>query len=117
MSLKFLNEGFELSQFNVLQENVVKQITSILNTLNEAEMSDEDRHDSDILAQIYKKSVKGPRNFKLSPEEKEVLKKFGLKRGWLDNVKLNNSKHMADWYYNVVTPDGEPILYFPQGVS
>ena len=110
MSLKFLNEGFELSQFNVLQENVVKQITSILNTLNEATMSDEDRHDSDILAQIYKKSVKGPRNFKLSPEEKEVLKKFGLKRGWLDNVKLNNAKHMADWYYNVVTPDGEPIF-------
>ena len=25
-------------------------------------------------------------------------------------MKLNNAKHMADWYYNVVTPDGEPIF-------
>lgn len=92
------------------KESLRRAIEEKLNSLNEAEMSDEDRHDSDILAQIYKKSIKGPRNFKLSPEEKEVLKKFGLKRGWLDNVKLNNAKHMADWYYNVVTPDGEPIF-------
>lgn len=92
------------------KESFIRALEEKLNSLNEAEMSDEDRHDSDILAQIYKKSVKGPRNFKLSPEEKEVLKKFGLKRGWLDNVKLNNAKHMADWYYNVVTPDGEPIF-------
>lgn len=92
------------------KESFIRALEEKLNSLNEAEMSDEDRHDSDILAQIYKKSIKGPRNFKLSPEEKEVLKKFGLKRGWLDNVKLNNAKHMADWYYNVVTPDGEPIF-------
>lgn len=92
------------------KESLRRAIEEKLNSLNEAEMSDEDKHDSDILAQIYKKSIKGPRNFKLSPEEKEVLKKFGLKRGWLDNVKLNNAKHMADWYYNVVTPDGEPIF-------
>ena len=52
MSLKFLNEGFELSQFNVLQESVVNQITSILNTLKEDTMSDEDRKDNELLRQI-----------------------------------------------------------------
>lgn len=56
MSLKFLNEGFELRQFNVLQESVVNQITSILNTLNEATMSDEDRRDSELLRQILSKA-------------------------------------------------------------
>ena len=105
------NEGLNrIRAKTITLKEFLSSIRSYLRNINEAEMSDEDRHDSDILAQIYKKSVKGPRNFKLSPEEKEVLKKFGLKRGWLDNVKLNNAKHMADWYYNVVTPDGEPIF-------
>ena len=105
------NEGLNrIRAKTITLKEFLSSIKSYLRNINEAEMSDEDRHDSDILAQIYKKSIKGPRNFKLSPEEKEVLKKFGLKRGWLDNVKLNNAKHMADWYYNVVTPDGEPIF-------
>lgn len=105
------NEGLNrIRAKTITLKEFLSSIKSYLRNINEAEMSYEDRHDSDILAQIYKKSIKGPRNFKLSPEEKEVLKKFGLKRGWLDNVKLNNAKHMADWYYNVVTPDGEPIF-------
>ena len=73
MSLKFLNEGFELSQFKVLQESVVKQITSILNTLNEATMSDEDRRDSKLLRQILSKasdaSYDKRRALKWTPQE------------------------------------------------
>ena len=80
MSLKFLNEGFELSQFNVLQENVVKQITSILNTLNEATMSDEDKRDSKLLRQILSKasdaSYDKRRALKWTPQELEIADKY-----------------------------------------
>ena len=82
MSLKFLNEGFELSQFNVLQENVVKQITSILNTLNEATMSDEDRRDSKLLRQILSKasdaSYDKRRALKWTPQELDIADKYNL---------------------------------------
>ena len=82
MSLKFLNEGFELSQFNVLQENVVKQITSILNTLNEATMSDEDKRDSKLLRQILSKASDANydkrRTLKWAPQELEIADKYNL---------------------------------------
>ena len=82
MSLKFLNEGFELSQFNVLRENVVKQITSILNTLNEATMSDEDRRDSKLLRQILSKasdaSYDKRRALKWTPQELDIADKYNL---------------------------------------
>lgn len=82
MSLKFLNEGFELSQFNVLQENVVKQITSILNTLNEATLSDEDKTDSKLLRQILSKasdaSYDKRRALKWTPQELDIADKYNL---------------------------------------
>lgn len=82
MSLKFLNEGFELSQFKVLQESVVNQITSILNTLNEATMSDEDRRDSKLLRQILSKasdaSYDKRRALKWTPQELEIADKYNL---------------------------------------
>lgn len=82
MSLKFLNEGFELGQFNVLQESVVNQITSILNTLNEASMSDEDRRDSQLLRQILSKasdaSYDKRRALKWTPQELDIADKYNL---------------------------------------
>mgnify|MGYP001059853537 CR=1 FL=1 len=82
MSLKFLNEGFELSQFNVLQENVVNQITSILNTLNEATMSDEDKRDNEVLRQILSKardfSYDKRRAIKWTPQELDIADKYNL---------------------------------------
>lgn len=82
MSLKFLNEGFELRQFNVLQESVVNQITSILNTLNEASMSDEDRRDSKLLRQILSKasdaSYDKRRALKWTPQELKIADKYNL---------------------------------------
>jgi hypothetical protein len=82
MSLKFLNEGFELSQFNVLQESVVNQITSILNTLNEATMSDEDRRDNELLRQILSKasdaSYDRRRSLKWTPQELDIADKYNL---------------------------------------
>lgn len=82
MSLKFLNEGFELRQFNVLQESVVNQITSILNTLNEATMSDDDRRDNEVLRQILSKasdaSYDKRRALKWSPQELDVADRYNL---------------------------------------
>lgn len=82
MSLKFLNEGFESNQFNVLQENVVKQITSILNTLNEATISDEDKRDNELLRQILSKasdaSYDKRRALKWTPQELDIADKYNL---------------------------------------
>lgn len=82
MSLKFLNEGFELSQFNVLQESVVNQITSILNTLNEATMSDDDKRDNELLRQILSKasdaSYDRRRSLKWTPQELDIADKYNL---------------------------------------
>lgn len=82
MSLKFLNEGFELSQFNVLQESVVNQITPILNTLNEATMSDEDKRDNELLRQILSKASEASydkrRALKWTPQELDIADKYNL---------------------------------------
>lgn len=82
MSLKFLNEGFELSQFNVLQESVVNQITSILNTLKEATMSDEDKRDNELLRQILSKASEASydkrRTLKWTPQELDIADKYNL---------------------------------------
>lgn len=82
MSLKFLNEGFELRQFNVLQESVVNQITSIFSTLNEATMSDEDRRDNELLRQILSKasdaSYDKRRALKWTPQELDIADKYNL---------------------------------------
>lgn len=61
------------------KESLRRAIEEKLNSLNEAEMSAEDKHDSDILKQIYRKiQVRG--NAALTPEEKEVLQKYDLGR-------------------------------------
>lgn len=82
MSLKFLNEGFELRQFNVLQESVVNQITSILNTLNEATMSDEDKRDNELLRRILSKASEASydkrRALKWTPQELDIADKYNL---------------------------------------
>lgn len=82
MGIKTLVEGLDLVHFNVLQENVVNQITSILNSLNEATMSDEDRKDTAILRQILSKageaSMDKRRALKWSPRELEVAQKYNL---------------------------------------
>ena len=82
MSLKVLNEGFELSQFNVLQESVVNQITSILNTLNEATMSDEDKRDNELLRQILSKASEASydkrKALKWTPQELDIADKYNL---------------------------------------
>lgn len=82
MSLKLLNEGFEVNQFNIFKESVVEQITSILNTLNEASMSDEDKRDSQLLRQILSKandvSYDKRKSLKWTPQELDVADRYNL---------------------------------------
>lgn len=82
MSLRILNEVFELGQFNTLKENVVEQITLILNTLNEASMSDDDKRDSELLRQILSKARDADydkrRALKWSPQELDVADRYNL---------------------------------------
>lgn len=55
------------------------RIQECLKRLNEAEMSDEDKADTDTLANIYVKTQQRA-NAALTPDEKAVLAKYGLSR-------------------------------------
>jgi len=69
---------------NDLEENLneslnIGKLRLLIKRLNEAEMSDEDKHDSEILWDIYNKTQQRA-NAKLTDEEKEILKKYNLER-------------------------------------
>ena len=82
MSLRSLNEGFEVSYFNLLRESTLREIDFLLSRLNEAGMSDEDRRDSQILRQIRSKanSVEYDKRRALNwtPAELAVANKYNL---------------------------------------
>lgn len=69
------------------KESFIRALEEKLNSLNEAEMSDEDKHDSEILKQIYQKT-QGRANAALTQEEKDVLKKYNLERvPYIKNIR------------------------------
>lgn len=82
MSLRSLNEGFEVNYFNLLRESTLREIDFLLSSLNEAGMSDEDRRDSQILRQIRSKanSVEYDKRRALNwtPAELAVADKYNL---------------------------------------
>lgn len=82
MSIKILTEGFESKYFYILKEDAIRQITSILSNLNEAEMSDEDREETRILRQILDKAMDASydrrKALKYTPRELEVADKYNL---------------------------------------
>lgn len=109
---KYLNESVENSADNNLY----------LAELNEAAMSAEDNHDSEILKSIIDKTEVRT-NAKLTPEEKDILAKYGLDRvnrtvlipdatGYsisdadLSNPRGGNTNERAGtrYYYNRVDP-------------
>lgn len=59
------------------RKEVVESLQHFLRTLNEANMSDEDRRDSETIKDITLKLMKR-RNAKLSDEEKALLDKYGI---------------------------------------
>lgn len=82
MSIKILTEGFESKYFYILKEDAIRQITSILSNLNEAEMSDEDREETRVLRQILNKAMDASydrrKALKYTPRELEVADKYNL---------------------------------------
>ena len=73
------SDDWEIIDDSRMFESFRKALKEKIMSLNEAEMSDEDRHDSDILKQIYQKT-QGRANAALTQEEKDVLKKYNLER-------------------------------------
>lgn len=86
MSLKNINEAFE-KQFNEITDSsheeheVLESLRNVLRNLTEAEMSDEDRRDSDLIRSAYAKIQKRS-NARLTPEEQAVLDKYGIVRDY-----------------------------------
>lgn len=70
------------------EKEFMNSLEECLSKLNEAGMSDEDKRDSEILRRIYDKTQQRA-NAALTPEEKQVLAKYGLKRSqWNKNIDV-----------------------------
>lgn len=61
------------------QDDFMESLKAKISSMNEAEMSDEDKRDNQILRRIYNKT-QSRANAALTPEEKAVLDKYGLYR-------------------------------------
>lgn len=75
---KYLNEEVEEKEnINECNDSFVESINKVLSRMNEAEMSDEDKRDSELLRRVIGKIGKRV-DAKFTPEEQEVLDKYGL---------------------------------------
>lgn len=108
MSLKSINEAFD-RQFNSINDRkneefeVLESLSALLRNLNEAEMSDEDRRESDLIRSAYNKIQKRV-NARLTPEEQAVLDKYGIKRGHDKNLVQDND---TGYYDSIVVNNRE----------
>lgn len=76
---KNINESFERKFQDINNDILVTKLTECLHRLDESEMSDEDRHDSDLIRSMLDK-MKVRSNSKFTPEEQGVLDKYGITR-------------------------------------
>lgn len=76
---KSINESFDKKFQDINNEPIIAKLTECLNKLTEAEMSDEDKRDSDLIRSMLDK-LNSRSNAKFSPEEKAVMTKYGLER-------------------------------------
>jgi hypothetical protein len=117
MRLKSLNENFD-KMFSSYEDNtlekeeksIVESLEECLSKLQESEMSDEDRADSDLIRSMILK-MQNRSNAKFTPEENAVLDKYGIKRdNWgrqltVDGVSINpgidtKTNSIYDWKTN-----------------
>ena len=86
----------EDTHYDDLDESLIEKLQGCLNALNEETMSDEDKRDSDLIRGIIAK-MQARRNAKLTPEEQEVLAKYGIKRDtWAKELSVDGrSLHPA----------------------
>jgi hypothetical protein len=106
MSLKSINESFE-RQFNAINDSkneefeVLESLRNLLSVLNEAGMSDEDRKESDLIRSAYAKIQKRS-NARLTPQEQDVLNKYGIKRGSTKNLEYDSGRNYTRDDTNIV---------------
>ena len=106
MSLKSINESFE-RQFNAVNDSkneefeVLESLRNLLSVLNEAGMSDEDRKESDLIRSAYAKIQKRS-NARLTPQEQDVLNKYGIKRGSNKNLEYDSGRNYTRDDTNIV---------------
>ena len=68
-----------ISNMHRVNEAIMKRLEAYVSNLNEAEMSDEDRHDSELIRSMIKK-MEARSNAAFTPEEKAVMTKYGITR-------------------------------------
>ena len=84
-----INESFEYWAISKLTEHLTR--------LNEAEMSDEDKRDSDIIRGIISKT-QARRNARLTPEEQAVMDKYGITRDtWSKTLSVGRRSLHPDY--------------------
>ena len=76
---KDLAKAYEFFELHFFDNEFYEKLQECINRLNEAEMSDEDKKDSEILWNIYNKTQQRA-NAKLTDEEKATLNKYNLTR-------------------------------------
>lgn len=114
MSLKSINESFE-RQFNAVNDSkneefeVLESLRNLLSILNEAEMSDEDRRESDLIRSAYAKIQKRV-NARLTPEEQAVLDKYGIQREYKD-LKYATDHPNFDYSTNLVDNSDDRYMH------
>ena len=103
---KNINESFERKFQDINNASLITNLTECLHRLNESEMSDEDKHDSELIrSMIDKMQVRS--NAAFTPEEKAVMDKYGISRDnntktlEVDGRNLNrdvDDHHRTSWY-------------------
>lgn len=114
MSLKSINEAFD-RQFNSINDRkneefeVLESLSALLRNLNEAEMSDEDRRESDLIRSAYNKIQKRV-NARLTPEEQAVLDKYNIRREYKD-LKHATDRPNFDNNINIVDNSDDKYVH------
>ena len=117
MNFKKINESFEklyqpIDESLNYTEDCIKRLEE---ALNEAEISDEDKHDSDLIRSMLDK-MQGRSNAKFSPEEIAVMDKYGIKRdNWSKNLTVDGRPLKKDidtsrsnYYHSTHFSNGTP---------
>lgn len=100
-----------LSNMRRVNEAVMRRLKSCISTLNEDEMSDEDKYDSDLIRSMIQK-MQNRSNASFSPEEKAVMAKYGIVRDnnqrklRVDDRELNPDIDDVRSHYSYSRPHG-----------
>ena len=78
-------------QFDLMEEFLIESLTKIISKLNEDQISDEDKRDSDHIRSMLDK-LKKRSNARFTPEEQAVLDKYNITRhNDLRNLEVDNT--------------------------